>query len=68
MDTCLNTKVERLESEDVADLRKDLLLEFSDMSECQVRKAAGKVSYECCNGLCLCQDPEIFLMMMLVLI
>ncbi|XP_062375903.1 kinesin-like protein KIF20B isoform X2 [Sardina pilchardus] len=33
MDTCMNTKVERLESEDVADLKKDLLSEFSDVSE-----------------------------------
>ncbi|XP_076142338.1 kinesin-like protein KIF20B isoform X2 [Alosa pseudoharengus] len=35
MDTCMNTKMERLESEDVADLRKDLLSEFSDMSDGQ---------------------------------
>lgn len=51
MDTCVNTKMERLESDDVADLRKDLLSEFSDMSECQVRKAAEKVSYEFFNDL-----------------
>ncbi|XP_048126123.1 kinesin-like protein KIF20B [Alosa alosa] len=35
MDTCMNTKMERLESEDVADLKKDLLSEFSDMSDGQ---------------------------------
>ncbi|XP_041920718.1 kinesin-like protein KIF20B isoform X2 [Alosa sapidissima] len=35
MDTCMNTKMERLESEDVADLRKDLLSEFSVMSDGQ---------------------------------
>ena len=41
MDTCQNTTVERLESEDVADLKKDLLSEFSDMSDVQVRKVVG---------------------------
>ncbi|XP_031435020.1 kinesin-like protein KIF20B isoform X1 [Clupea harengus] len=42
MDTCQNTTVERLESEDVADLKKDLLSEFSDMSDVQNSRIVEK--------------------------